>query len=69
MLLCALNPLQETTGTSSMPALLEDGHGIVHFQETFQGHTDRMNNNLSWAHKNKELHIANYLDLVYSTNL
>jgi len=54
MLLCALNPLQETTGTSSMPALLVDGHGIVHFQETFQGHTDRMNNNLSWVHKNKE---------------
>jgi len=54
MLPCALNPLQGTTGTSSMLALLEEGHGIEHFQETFQGHTDRMNNNLSGVHNNEE---------------
>ena len=54
MLPCALNPLQVTTGTSSMPALLEEGHGIEHFRETFQGRTDRMNNNLSWVHKNED---------------
>lgn len=46
MLLCALSPLQATIGTSSMPALLEEGHDIVSFQEIFQDHTDRMKKEL-----------------------
>lgn len=43
MLPCALNPLQATTGISSTPALLEEGHDIGHFQVMIQGHTDSMN--------------------------
>lgn len=39
---CASDPHQVNTGILSMPALLEEGHGILHFQEKFQDHTNKM---------------------------
>lgn len=43
MLPCASNPLQVNIGILSMPALLEEAHGILHFLVMFQDHTNKMN--------------------------